>query len=208
VAAARVFVLGRPITPVPDAPLFGRWKWLNTAGFILRTGLYVGFASLRLYQSYQEAKTEGILAPERATTGRWIATGFVRGGQEVPLPSEPDESLPKKLTPSKWKGGAGLPLITQLTVMRRGVALLFEDGSRIALRNSSKDDSELMLDSFQDASRVAELRASFPVPDVMVLQGPVGGDEVRITLRRPRVTKEYPLKQRGFQWVQEAPFNR
>jgi hypothetical protein len=203
-----LFVLGRPVTPVPDAPLFGRWKWLNTAGFILRTGLYVGFASLRLYQSYQEAKTEGILAPERATTGRWIATGFVRDGHETPLPSEPDESLPKKLIPAKWQGGSGLPLITQLTVTPRGVVLLFEDGSRARFSNLSKDDSDLVLFSFLEGKRAAEFRVSFPEPGVMVLEGPVGGDEIRMTLRRPRVTKEYPLKQRRFQWAQEAPFNR
>jgi hypothetical protein len=42
----------------------------------------------------------------------------------------------------------------------------------------------------------------------MVLEGPVGGEEVTMTFRRPRVKKDYLLKQRGFRWVQEVPFNR
>jgi hypothetical protein len=203
-----LFVLGRPIAPVPDAPLFGRWKWLNRAGFILRTVFYVSFASLTLYHYYQEAKTGGILAPEKPTTGRWIATGFVRDGKEVTLASQPDESLPKKIIPSKWKSGPGMPSVAQLTVSPRGVVLLFEDGSRAGFSNASKDDSELVLFSFQDRKQAAVFRVSFPEPDVLVLEGPVGGEEIRLTLRRPRVTKEYLLKKREFQWVQEAPFNR
>jgi hypothetical protein len=170
--------------------------------------LYVSFASLTLNHYYQEAKTQGILAPEKPTTGRWIATAFTRDGKDVPLASQPDESLPKKITPSKWKGGPGLPPVAQIIIMPRGVALMFEDGSRARFSNVSKSDSELVLFSFQESKVVANLRASFPEPDMMVLEGPVGGEEIRLTFRRPRVTKEYLLKERGFNWVQEVPFNR
>jgi len=88
------------------------------------------------------------------------------------------------------------------------VALVFEDGSGVNYRNASQGDAELVLASFQDGGQVAEFQAAFPEPDVMVLEGPEGGEEVRVTLRRPRVKKEYPLKQREFHWVQEVPYNR
>jgi hypothetical protein len=202
------FVLGRPSRPMQDAPLFGRWRWLNTAGFVLRTAVYLGFASLTLYQSYRSAKTEGILAPTRPADGRWITTSFARAGKEVALPTTQDENPPKKFMLSKWEGGPGVPAVFQILVTPRGVSLVFEDGSRARFRNGSREDSELMLVSFEDGARVALLRASFPEPEVMVLEGLVGGEEVRIALRKPRVTKDYLLKQRGFRWVQEAPYNK
>ena len=204
----RFFVLGRPITPAPEAPLFGQWQWLNKAGSVLRTILYVSFASLTLYQAYISAKTEGILAPERPANGRWIATSFARGDDEVPLAVLPDDSPPKQFTPSKWRGGPGLPPVAQIIVKAPGVAIIFADGSRTGFRRAGRDDSELVLVSFIDGERVAEFQVSIPGPDVLRLEGQVGGEKVRITLRKPREQKNYPLKQRSFQWVQEAPFNR
>ncbi len=202
------FLLGRPIAPAPLVPLFGRYKWLNRSGLVLRTVLYVTFASLTLYQAYQAARTDGILAPEKPTAGRWIGTEFTRGGRREPLPEQPDNPPPRQVTPSEWKGGSGLPPVVRLAVTPRNVGLAFEDGSGVNYRNASRSDSELVLASFQDGATVAELQATFPEPDVMVLEGQVGGEEVRMTLRRPRMKKDYPLKNRGFRWVQETPFNR
>ena len=65
--------------------------------------------------------------------------------KNVPLANQPDDAPPKKLIPSKWQNGPGLPTITQLTVGQRDVVLVFEDGSRARLRNVSKDDSKLAL---------------------------------------------------------------
>ncbi len=203
------FVLGKPVAPRRDAPLFGSWKWLNRAGFVLRTLLYVTFASLSLYQAYRTAKTSGILAPERPATGRWIGVEFVRGGKKVPFPAQPENPPPpKQVTAPRWRGGPGLPPVVRLMVAPLNVVLTFEDGSGAGFRNVSRDDSELVLASFQGGATVAGLRASFPEPDVMVLEGPVGGEEVRMTFRRPRVKKQYLLKERRFNWVQEEPFNR
>ena len=46
----------------------------------------------------------------------------------------------------------------------------------------------------------------------MVLEGPLDGQEVRMNLRRIAMPKpekkEYFLRSRGFQWVQESPLNR
>jgi hypothetical protein len=44
----------------------------------------------------------------------------------------------------------------------------------------------------------------------MVQEGSIGGQDVRMTLRRipPPPKKDYLLRSRGFQWVQEHSFNR
>jgi hypothetical protein len=202
------FVLGRPTAPVHDAPLFGRWKWLNWAAYLVRIVLYASFAALTIYQAVATAKAQGILAPERPANGRWIATEFTRAGKEVPLPKAADDSPPKKIVQSKWKEGTPLPAVTQITVHPVFVVLVLEDGSIVRFFKGGQDDSEMVLSSFQDRKRVGSLRASFPETDVMVLEGSIGGEEIRMGFRRPRGQKEYLLKERGFNWIQEFPFNR
>jgi hypothetical protein len=203
------FVLGRTVAPAPLVPLFGRWKWLNRTGLVVRTGAYLAFAASTLYQYYQDAKTDGIFAPEKPMVGRWIGTEFTRGGKKVPFPKQPENPPPRQITLSKWQGGPGLPPVVRIAVAARFVVLMFEDGSGVSYRNASRDESDLALVSFQDGQKVADLQASFPEPNVMVLEGTVGGEEVRMTLRRPRAPKkEYLLRTRGFRWVQEDPFNR
>jgi hypothetical protein len=203
------FVLGRPVAPAPLVPLFGSWKWLNRAGLALSQGLFLTYAAVTLNQAYQDAKTHGIFAPERPIVGRWIATEFVRDGQNVPFPEQPDNPPPRQVTQPKWKGGPGMPAVIRLAVTPRNVVVMFEDGTGTNYRNMNQGEEELVLASFQDGRRVAELQASFPDPDVMVLEGRFDGQEVKMTLRRPLIPKkEYLLRNRGFRWVQEDPFNR
>jgi hypothetical protein len=202
------FVLGRPTAPVQDVPLFGNWKWVNRIAYALRLVLFISFAALTIANAYVTAKSQGILAPERPANGRWIATGFNRAGKDVPLPKAADDSPPKKIVLSKWKEGTPLPAVTQLTVFPTFVILVLEDGSSARFFKGGQDDSEVVLSSFQDRKRVGSLRASFPETDVMVLNGSIDGEEIRMAFRRPRGQKEYLLKERGFNWIQEFPFNR
>jgi hypothetical protein len=206
---ASFFVLGRPIEPRPAAPLFGGWRWLNRAAVALRTLAFGAFAALMLHQEYQAARTKGILAPENPATGRWVGTEFVRDGQKVPFPDQPENPPPQQVTPSKWQGGPGLPPVIRAFVGPFYVTLMFEGGSGLGLRNTSADPSELVLAGAGDGRPMARLKVSFPGPDRMVLEGPFDGQEVRMTLRRVAMPKrEYLLRTRGFHWVQEHPFNR
>jgi hypothetical protein len=89
-----------------------------------------------------------------------------------------------------------------------GVTLMFEDGSGSFYLNMSETPSELLLVSMKDRRQVARLRISFPESDVMRLEGPFDEQEVRMTLRKvPTQQKPYVFRSRGFQWVQEKPFN-
>jgi hypothetical protein len=103
-----------------------------------------------------------------------------------------------------------MPAVIRANVGRWVVTFAFADGSGLSFRNTSKDRSELVLAHFADGRPAGRLAVSLPEADVMVLEGPVDGQDVRMTLRRipPPPKKEYLLRSRGFQWVQEHPFNR
>jgi len=203
------FVLGRPTGPCPLTPIFGGWRRLDRAAVVLRTLAFAGFAALMLHQSYKEAVTRGIWAPENPAVGRWVGREFVRDGQSLPFPEQPADAPPRQISPSKWQGGPGIPAVVRVAVARSLVTLMFEDGSGVSYRNASPDVSEFVLVKAQGGGPVGRLRVTFPEPDVMVLEGPLDEQELRMTLGRVAApAKEYPLRTRGFHWVQDVPFNR
>jgi hypothetical protein len=203
-----LFVLGRPIQPRPFTPIFGNWKWLNRIGLTVRTGLFGAFAAVTLYQAYQQAVTRGILAPENPNVGRWVGKEFVRDGKKVPFPEQPKNPPPQQTTPATWQGGPGMPAVIRANIGQMGMTLMFEDGSGTFYLNVSDTPSELVLARMKDRRQVAKLQVSFPESDVMTLEGPFDGQEVRMTLRKiPTQKRPYVFRSREFQWVQERPFN-
>ncbi|HZU36283.1 MAG TPA: hypothetical protein VFA18_10260, partial [Gemmataceae bacterium] len=167
------------------------------------------FALLLVKEAYQQAKTFGILAPENPVLGRWVATEFVRDGHKVPLPKQPENPPPQRVLPSKWKGGAGMPAVIRFAIMPYFVTVMFEDGTGVSYRTTSKPGPELVLTKTPAGEPVARLGTSFPQPGVMVLEGPFDGQQVRLTLRKIAAPKkDYQLRTRGFRWVQEHPYNR
>ena len=76
-----------------------------------------------------------------------------------------------------WRGRASLG-------SRWLVTFAFDDGSGLSYRNTSQDRSEIVLAQIGAGRPVGRLAVSFPEPDVMVLAGPVDGQDVRMTLRR------------------------
>jgi hypothetical protein len=206
----RWFVLGRAVAPRPLVPLFGGWRWFNLAAVVAYASVCVAFAGLSLLQAYQEARTRGILAPTNALSGRWVGEEFLRDGKRVPFPKQPENPPPRQVKPGKWQGGPGMPAVVRCAVGPMYVTLMFEDGSGIGYRNTSKDHSELVLVG-KDGHEAGRLAVSFPEPDTLVLEGPMEEQKVRMTLRRivPPPKKEgYLLRSRGFHWIQETPFNR
>jgi uncharacterized membrane protein YhaH (DUF805 family) len=207
---ATFFVLGRPVAPRPPAPLFGRWRRVERAAVVLRTLAFGGFAALQLFDAYQDAATHGILAPEDPAVGRWVGKEFVRDGEVVPFPEQPENPPPQQFNQGKWRGGPGMPAVIRANVGPWTVTFGLEDGSGVTYRKMGKDRSEFVLTHLADGRPMGRLAVSFPEPDVMVLEGRVDGQGVRMTLRRipPPAKKEYPLRSREFRWVQEHPFNR
>lgn len=206
----RFFVLGRPVAPRPMTPLFGRWLRLDRAARVLGVVAFGGFAALQLWDASVDAKTHGILAPEDPAVGRWVGREFVRDGQPVSFPEQPDNPPPQAFQGGSWRGGPGIPAVIRANVGPWMVTFGMDDGSGMTYRKAGRERSELVLVKLADGAPMGKLAVSFPEPDVMVLEGPLDGQDVRMRLTRipspPK--KEYLLKTRGFHWVQEHPFNR
>ncbi|MFL5328999.1 MAG: hypothetical protein ACJ8C4_08785 [Gemmataceae bacterium] len=207
---ARFFVLGRPVEPRPETPLFGRWRRVERTAAILLTLSFSAFAAIHLLDAYRDAKSEGMLADENPVLGRWVGKEFIRDGVAVPFPEQPVNPPPQQFTPGSYKGGPGMPAVVRAGIGHYFVALLFEDGYGISYRNVSQERSLLVLLQSKDASPAGRLAVTFPEPDLLVLEGPLDGQNVKMTLRKvpPSPKKDYLLKNREFKWVQEYPFNR
>ncbi len=204
----QLFVFRRPTEPRPLIPLFGSWKRLNRTAVVLGASLFLAFAGLSLLQAYQTARSRGILAPENALLGRWVGKEFLRDGQKVPFPEQPDNPPLQQLKMVKWQGESPMPAVIRMAAAPTFVTFAFEDGSGISYRNTSRKISEIHLFA-QDGHKAGQLEASFPEPDKLVLDGAVEGQTVHMTLQRIAVPKkDYLLRNRGFHWVQDKPFNR
>lgn len=203
------FVLGRPIEPRPITPLFP-WRWAERIASALLTLAFAGFASLYLWSAYRDATTRGILAPEDPVIGRWVGKEFVRDGQAVPFPEQPENPPPTQFSQGKWRGGPGMPPVIRANVGPYMVTFGLEDGSGVSYRKVGRERNELALVKMTGGQSAGKLSATLPEPDVLVLEGPLDGQDVKMTLRRipPPPKKDYLLRNRPFKWVQEHPFNR
>jgi hypothetical protein len=58
-----------------------------------------------------------------------------------------------------------------------------------------------------DLNWIAEFNYEKPQPDLLVLTGEIGGHPVTATLHKEDESK-FPLKSRGFHWIQDFSFVR
>ena len=212
----RFFILGKP-APAPQlVPLFGGGR-IDRFLVAFRTVAFTALAVLQLLSAYQMARRVGILAPASPASGNWSPVEIVRGGKSVPLqkqsgkgPSTAGEfhKMMRAMKPSPWKGGAAMPAVTSVYIDGPFVMFRFGDETRGSYRSRGIDPSVFML-AATDGHEAGELRTSFPDADQMILEGKFEGEETRLVLRKDALaTKEYPLKTREFNWIQEYPFNR
>lgn len=211
---ANFFVLAKPVEAAPLPALFVRWKWFHRVGLAVRTVLYLTFIGFMLEREYKAARETGIFAPPdpRPYVGRWAGVEFERDGEKVPFPEQPPNPPPTQFTPSKWAGEPGVQAVIRVSVQPQfqSVAFVFADKTLVSYQfRAGAGDTELVLTKPQQQEPMGQLKMSFLEPDRMVLEGPFGKQQVKMTLRRiVDGKKEYLLKTTGFRWVQEYPFNR
>ena len=63
--------------------------------------MFGGCAALQLLDAYRNATVSGILAPENPAVGRWVGKLFVRDGQVVPFPEQPENPPIQQFTLGK-----------------------------------------------------------------------------------------------------------
>lgn len=183
----------------PDAVRLGRILLAKAAprtwiGWRKRVtlGLKLGFLAVIVYVSYDEfgARIMRSHRNENPMAGVWRPEEITRDGVPVPLAST-DATL--------WRTFAVSP--------RGGAIIRNMDGS--ARRYDGTDDRKAHTLKLEDYEKGPTLTLSYvqPAPDQLVLDGEVAGHTLHVKLRK-QVVEGMLLMNRGFHWVNEAPFNR
>jgi hypothetical protein len=188
---ANLLLLNRGTEPVEIRPPFRR-VWIGRGILVLRTVVVVGFTALALYGAYQGQRTYGDRAPRSPLYGIWEVEEFTLDGKELP------------------------PLVTDRTRWRRiafgrtntVVSVQGMSGSRRYYGLKLDEDAHtLTLTKFEDPAWKTSLPYEEAEPGRLALEGTLGGQAFRATLRRVDES-QFLLLNRGFHWINEYPFSR
>lgn len=185
-----LLVFNRPVEPAEIRPLFRR-RWLNWSALVLRTVFVFGFAIFFLYNAYQGSKEYGSRAPKPPLYGIWNVDQFEMDGVARP-PLMSDETRWRRVVFS-YPGMVAVQLMSD-TRQRYRLEL---DQAKKRLTLSKRDDPK----------NRSLLTYSRPEPKLLILEGTVDGHKIRARLHRIDESR-FLLVSRGFNWINEYPFNR
>lgn len=187
---ANLFLLNRAVEPARIHQFFKRRR-LNHAFLALQVlfGLYLVGSSL--YGSYKQSKVYGAGAPTPPLYGIWSVEEFSVDGQVLP------------------------PLLTDTTRWQRAI---FQFPEMVTIQPMTGPNQRFKLALDMDGKTLSlgkqdnpDWKAGFsfdrPDPETLTLQGEFEGRKTSAKLVRFDESK-FLLRNRGFNWIQEYPFNR
>jgi hypothetical protein len=183
------FAFNRTTGPQPPALQFRR-RWLNRGFLVGQMLLGVVFGGYSLYQSHHQFKSYMELTTKPPLAGVWAVDEFAVDGQPRP-PLLTDETRFQKV----------------LFDYNVSVTLQGMDGK--LLRLPAKIDlnkKTIELTKRADPKWKANLNYELSGPGGMIMDGLLGGQKAHIKLHH--IDSNYLLKNRGFHWINEFPFNR
>ena len=187
---ANVLLLNRAAPPRPMPPLFARRRLSYAA--IAAAGLLIGYIVWSDVSGNLSTVRESALARAASPIyGIYDVEAFRRNDVDV-TPVLPEQA--------RWR------------------RVIFDAGNRVSIRRisevvnrySAKFDSSaksVTLSSRPAGSPPLTLIFEQPDADHLILRGRLGSDDVVVRLRRVD-EMQYLLLSRGFNWIQETPFNR
>jgi uncharacterized membrane protein YphA (DoxX/SURF4 family) len=186
-----ILVLNRGAEPRVMRPLFRNVRARRIATAV--TGLFVAYVMGRnlfgVLGYYRQSL--GPNAPKSLVWGIWDVEGITKNSVDQPL------------------------LITDPTLIKRVVfgglnratfRLMADSVERFTMKADSVNH-ELTLTARFDTTRVRTMTYTKPDAEHLVLAGKVDGDSLVVRLRRYN-EQRFTLLNRGFNWIQELPFNR
>ena len=184
-----LLLLQRPLVPVQE-PAIGRTPGRHRAWFIAQAGYGTLLVAIALAASLYQWSRFGPGAPRSPLFGIWDVEQMTIDGDVRP------------------------PLITDAERWRRVIM----QSPTAAVFQKMDDSFEHYGATFDGDGRTVRLTAAAgaassalvyqrPSPDRLVMHGNVGGRSVHLELKQ-RDLNSYVLNSRGFNWVQEVPFNR
>jgi hypothetical protein len=185
------FVLGRAITPAPVRPRFKR-RWLNWSLPSATAGLFLLLTFQTLMADYSAFAASGGFSPTPRLHGVWDVVDVERDGQAI-SPTDP----------ARWSA-----VLIQNGGF--GAAIGFKPGVGPAswkMVEIVENARHMTLTDIQDTTIPSvTLTYDEPASGMLVLSGTIDGKNLRVTLRRAP-PERLRLVNRGFHWINEAPFN-
>jgi len=184
------FILNRPVPPRALTPLFAR-TWMNRVAMV--SGMLVaGFAVYSTLHQSSTAYASRNRTVRSPVHGMWEVEEFARNNQVLP---------PLVTDTTRWRR-------LLISSMNRMSLVLMSDSLRsYRMRLDTAVNTFAVMPYGQDTTALASFAYSLPDGDHMRIEGVMGSDSVRVSLRR-RADESLMLVSRGFHWVNETPFNR
>lgn len=187
---ANLFLFNREAEAAKLVQLFKR-RWLNRGILVLQIlfGLYLIGSSL--YQVRQQSKQYGSLAPKPPLYGIWMVDEFSVDGQVRP---------PLLTDTARWQRVifqfSGVLTIQPMSGPNQGFIL-----------DLNMENKTLSLGKRDNADWKAEFSFEETDPELITLSGEMDGHKTNARLVRFDEST-FLLRNRGFHWIQEYPFNR
>jgi hypothetical protein len=182
---ANFFILNRPAECVREPPLFRRTVW-HRGALVLASLFVITVVGMSLYQSYDQRQF--LMSRRSPLYGIWEVEEFSLG-QSTPAASN-----------QRWQ------------------RIIFDIPNRITVQTPADPHQRFSLQLDQDKRTLTLRKREDPnwntvltyeqvSPEVMTLAGALNGSALTARLRRSEERK-FLLTDRGFHWINEAPFNR
>lgn len=187
---ADIFILNRPVARAVPRPLFRRARLDRYAPAAQALfGLYL--LGMSLFGAYRQSYAYGFNAPKPPLYGIWVVEEFASDGRERP---------PLADDAARWQRVvfqlARSVTIQPMTGPNQGYTLELDQASRT-----------LTLGKRDDPNWKAVLSYEQPGEGRLTVEGEFDGRRTRAAMTRFDESK-FLLRSRGFNWIQERPFNR
>ncbi len=185
------FILNKPteasITATPPI----RKKWLRISLLSFKT-LLVGYTLvMTIYGSYSALSQYGDAAPKPPLYGIYDVKTFIRNTDTVP-PLKTDATRWNKLV-TNYQGNAAIKMINDST-------------ERLAFEPDTVA-KKIMMYNYGDTTHKSAFTYSWPEKDFLEMKGRWNGDSLIIRMKKFDLNN-FRLVSRGFNWINEFPFNR
>jgi uncharacterized membrane protein YphA (DoxX/SURF4 family) len=183
---ADVFLWHRAVPAVAFTRAWPR-RWIRPAAIAVKV-LFLGY----IFYVMPYARFQGWLnkPPRPELYGLYETREFISDGTVIPDSGEPNE---------RWR---------RFIFTEYGANVELMNGRRVFYTyTSSLKDRELKLTWRGDQPVKVELAVERPTADMLKLSGPWYGHTVAVELKRVNET-EFPLLNRGFNWINEYPYHR
>jgi hypothetical protein len=199
---AGFFVFNRGTEPASDRPLFKRRR-LNQGALVLQLVLGALFMGTGLHSSYQQARTNGYLAPTPALYGIWFVDQFAVD-QNFRPPLVTDEVRWQRVVFDVPNTFAVESMSGSFHFLRVAV-----DANKRTLLLENFVGSQWRVEfgfGHGDSRWKTEFAFDQPAPDRITLDGQLESRHIHAELHRE--TPKFLLTSRGFHWINEYPFER